>query len=479
LPYTILHISDLHRSPADPIGNHELLSALLADRDRAGSEDPAIGAPDAIVVTGDLVYGAPLGQENYEAELDAQYEVAVDFLDLLAENFLDGDRTRLAVVPGNHDIDWNGARAAMVPVAETDVPDSFSLGSCGPDSNWRWSWEERRVYRIVDRDLYDSRLARFDALVENFYTGVDVVKHPLYRLHRLHGDRIAIVAFDSCLGNDCFALHGKIDERAIADAFMELRGQAPELYVAAWHHSIEGEPVDTAYMSPSTVEDLIGKGFRLGLHGHQHRAAADNRYVHLPEKQEIAVVSAGSLCATGLSLPTGVARQYNLIQIADDLTSARVHVREMVIANNFAPAKRTEFGLMGYLDLEWQLPASRLQHQAEAGDARVLEAEKANAKGDFTVAENLLGDVSTEPGSYARDLLRIALQEQRAWERLVSLLDPPATIAELSIATKALAESGDSDRAERFLDLHWGSVGMSRPDADNLRDFVSAKRALA
>lgn len=479
MAYTILHISDLHRSPADPIGNRELLSALLADRDRAESEEPAITAPDAIVVTGDLVQGVPLGLKDYEAKLDAQYEAALDFLELLSASFLDGDRTRLVIVPGNHDIDWNGARAAMVPVAETDVPDGFSLRSCGPGSNWRWSWEERRVYQIVDRDLYDSRLARFDALVETFYTGVDIVQNPLYRIHRLRGDRIAVVAFDSCLGNDCFALHGKIDERAIADAFMELRGHAPELCVAVWHHSIEGEPVDTAYMSPSTVEDLIGKGFRLGLHGHQHRAAADNRYVHLPDKQEIAVVSAGSLCAAGLSLPTGVARQYNLIQIADDLTSARVHVREMVIANNFAPAKRTEFGLMGYLDLEWQLPVSHPQRQAEAEDARILEAEKANAKGDFAVAGELLSDVSTEPGSYARDLLRNALQEQQSWSELVSLLDPPATIAELSIATKALAESGESDRAERFLELHWESVGMSKPDADNLRDFVSAKRALA
>jgi Calcineurin-like phosphoesterase len=478
LAFTLLHISDLHRSLADPIGNHELLSALLADRDRARRETPAIGVPDAIVVTGDLVQGAPLGLGNHKEVLDEQYETASEFLEFLVRDFLDGDKSRVVMVPGNHDIDWNVARAAMEPLAESDVPPNFSLRFCGPDSNLRWNWKERRVYSIVNRKLYDQRLARFERLVDDFYAGVDVTVNPLFRIHRFDGDRIAIVAFDSCLGNDCFALHGKIDERAIADAFIDLRGRPPELCIAAWHHSIEGEPVDTAYMSPTTVEDLIGKGFRLGLHGHQHRAAADTRYVHLPDKQEIAVVSAGSLCAAGFSLPTGVARQYNLIQIEDDLTSARVHVREAVIANTFAPARRTEFGLKGYLDLEWQLPAMGVRHRAEAGDAVVFEAEKLAAEGEYQRVLDVLDGVSVEPGAYARELRRVALQELEEWEQLAALLDPPTSIGELSDAAKALAEL-DPDRAERFLAAHRDRVGMNGPDAENLRRFISAKRALA
>ncbi len=61
MTYTLLHISDLHRLATDPIGNPELLSTLISDRERAAREAPVIAAPDAITVTGDLVQGPRLG----------------------------------------------------------------------------------------------------------------------------------------------------------------------------------------------------------------------------------------------------------------------------------------------------------------------------------------------------------------------------------------------------------------------------------
>ena len=59
-PFSILHISDLHRSSADPISNAELISALVQDRDRYLREDPRILPPEAIVVSGDLIQGVGL-----------------------------------------------------------------------------------------------------------------------------------------------------------------------------------------------------------------------------------------------------------------------------------------------------------------------------------------------------------------------------------------------------------------------------------
>lgn len=60
MTFSIMHISDLHRSPHDPISNDELISALVGDRDRYTREDPSVRPPDAIVVSGEVVQGFPL-----------------------------------------------------------------------------------------------------------------------------------------------------------------------------------------------------------------------------------------------------------------------------------------------------------------------------------------------------------------------------------------------------------------------------------
>jgi 3',5'-cyclic AMP phosphodiesterase CpdA len=76
--YTILHISDLHRSTSYPFGNEEIVSALRADIARAARETTPIAAPDAIIVSGDLVQGLRLGSKDYPDGLREQYQVALD-----------------------------------------------------------------------------------------------------------------------------------------------------------------------------------------------------------------------------------------------------------------------------------------------------------------------------------------------------------------------------------------------------------------
>jgi hypothetical protein len=474
--YTVMHISDLHRAHSDPIGNAELLSTLVADRARVASENPAIGAPDAVVVTGDLVQGAPLDHADYGPELDRQYAVASEFIVRLADEFLDGDRSRLVILPGNHDVDWNGAHAAMELVPEDDLPSGFSTALCGPTDSLRWNWAERRAYRIVDRALYDRRLERFDALVDSFYEGVAIVRKPLYRMHPVFGGRAVIVAFDSCAGNDCFANHGAIAEDAVANAHLDLQGTSYELYVAAWHHSIDGEPAATDYMSLSTVHTLIARGFRVGLHGHQHRAVAANRYVHLPAEEAMAVISAGSLCAGRFGLPVGVNRQYNVIEVAEDLSSARVHVREMAIASSFAPARRAELGFASHVDLSWQLPADAAHRHDEHERALTLEAERAVAESRFPEAEQVLRRVERPPGSYARRLLVAALTEQRAWGRLADELREPHSIDELVAGTNALAKSGEHTQAEKYLESNREALQLPHLMARELQAIISATR---
>ena len=134
--FSILHISDLHRSPHDPIANDTLVAALLADRDRYVLETPEIPCPNAIVVSGDLVQGASMGTD-YRTEIEQQYEVTYELLANLADRLLDGDRRRVVIVPGNHDCCWNTARSAMRLVSPENEPTNMEAALLGPGSVYR------------------------------------------------------------------------------------------------------------------------------------------------------------------------------------------------------------------------------------------------------------------------------------------------------------------------------------------------------
>ena len=111
--FSILHVSDLHRSEAEPISNEALIASLLADRNRFPIETPPIRQPDAMVVSGDIVAGARLGHPDYVDALTEQYTMAQDFLVRLTDRLFEGDRTRVVLVPGNHDCCWNTALSGM------------------------------------------------------------------------------------------------------------------------------------------------------------------------------------------------------------------------------------------------------------------------------------------------------------------------------------------------------------------------------
>lgn len=55
--------------------------------------------PSFIVISGDLVQGA-----YTDDEIQAQYDEVSKFLNKLVNEFLNGDKLRLIMVPGNHDM---------------------------------------------------------------------------------------------------------------------------------------------------------------------------------------------------------------------------------------------------------------------------------------------------------------------------------------------------------------------------------------
>ncbi|AHE99858.1 metallophosphoesterase [Thioalkalivibrio paradoxus] len=487
-PFSILHISDLHRSPRDPITNDELISALVGDRDRYIHEDPAVPVPEAVVVSGDLIQGVPLNTADYEAELARQYSTAEEFLDELVRRFLNGDRSRLILIPGNHDIDWNTAFAALEPVERKDFPSNLAAFIYAEDSKYRWDWKTLTLYRIADPALYARRLEAFWTFCERFYAGVPgllkVMPNADANLFSLCDGRIGLAAFNSCHGNDCFAFHGLIRKEVVARSHLELNdiGMPFNLRIAVWHHSIEGPPYRTDYMDVDIVRGMIGREFRLGLYGHQHKAQITPHQVWLPDRERMAVVSAGSLCAGAYELPTGVHRQYNVIEIAPDFQSARIHVRAMTVANLFSRGHLMEFGGTSFADLDWKRPNNAAGVSVDADAARTRQAiEKAEAAaktGDPPRAIDLLKDMPLPTGSYQRELLLTAASDAQDWGVIIKVTDPPASIQELIQRVEAFDRSGDQESAADALDRFAAHLQFPEAMASELRRRIKAQKAM-
>ena len=488
MSFSILHISDLHRSLHDPISNDELISALVSDRDRYIHEDPLISVPEAVVVSGDIIQGVPLGTDDFAAKLADQYAVAEEFLDELVRRFLDGDRSRLIMVPGNHDIDWNLALSALERVDEGDIPPNLDAILYNENSDLRWDWKTRTLYRIADPGLYERRLYAFWQFFDRFYEGVPCMLNAQARtdasLFSLCDEQIGVAAYNSCHGNDCFAFHGLIRKEIIARSHLELNdsGKVFDLRMAVWHHSIDGPPYRTDYMDVDIVRGMIGRGFRLGLYGHQHKTQVAPHQVLLPDRERMAVISAGSLCASANELPTGVHRQYNILEIADDFRSVRVHVRAMAVANLFSRGQLMDFGGVSFVDLDWEPPrtavGSVINTQLVRARAAIEEAETAAKTGDPARAVELLGLLELRPESYERQLFLTAATDAEDWSAIVQVTDPPFTIEELIQRFEAFSQLGESANAIDALDRFSRQLQFPEPIEADLRARASAQEAI-
>jgi hypothetical protein len=482
--FSILHISDLHRSRDEPVDNDSLVAALLADCDRYAGETPRVPLPDAIVVSGDLIQGARIGAANWQQSMKDQYEVASGFLTALCNRFLDGDKCRMVLVPGNHDVCWNTSRSAMERVSAADYPKDVYSALVEPDSAFRWSWPEQALYRIGDANAYARRMDYYWDFIEAFYKDVklpvSINRSRGFQLFELWDQRIIVAAFDSIVGNDCFGYSGAIPRGAVGQCAMALRDakRSYDLRMAVWHHSIQGPPIRADYMDASQVQEMIGHGFQLGLHGHQHIAATQTQLVHLDEGRSMAVVSAGSLCAGARELPRGVNRQYNLIVIEDDFLHGRVHVREMGEGEQFSRKRNGAF-LEGFVEIGWQAKTDvmgrKVDAHAENERCAIMSAEMALREGVPQDAVRALQTVDTVSLGYARKLMIDALLAIPDQAGLATLLQNPETVEESVFLISALTETGNLEYAQTRLNA---ATGIDVGTLAGLQARIDAKKLM-
>jgi hypothetical protein len=66
------------------------MSALVGDRSRYVREDPAIRPPDAIVISGDIIQGVPLGTTDAPPKIASQYATAETFIAMILYEAIEG-----------------------------------------------------------------------------------------------------------------------------------------------------------------------------------------------------------------------------------------------------------------------------------------------------------------------------------------------------------------------------------------------------
>jgi hypothetical protein len=471
MSFSILHVSDLHRDLSDEINNSWLLDSLDTDLNQFGTQSPTILRPSLCVVSGDLVYGVLPDAPNAEAELERQYAQAEEFLIGLAERFFSGDRDKVVILPGNHDISY---AEVMASAERIDVPTDSQARSrlvqelFSINSLLRWSWSELCFYKISDHPKYLNRLRYFAETYQRFYQGrrtYSLAPEEQFDIFDFPEHSFCIGALNSCYNNDPLRRSGAFHPGMLTDACRLLRHpkRSGWLAAAAWHHNLTGGPMSDDYLDPQYVQLLIDSGVSLGFHGHQHLPECfDERYRIGPSPRKMTVISASTLCAEPRNLKPGVPRSYNIVEIDANGWTGRVHQRQMVNMMFSLPVWGPGHFIStnsSYFDFSL-CPPIATRHPELDSQLALAAADEQIGKGNPQEALRVLDSLRDLP--LARPLLLRAVNDLGDPRVTITKLWPPQTVAEVVTLGGAILEAGEKHEAIAFRELE---IVSTNPDA--------------
>jgi len=331
---SILIFSDFHSKLFAVDTNPSLLSSIKSDNQRYPSENPPITPPELLIVCGDIVHGTG-DLDDFDAgilEITEQYKKAQEFLDKLCEEMFDGDKNKIIVVPGNHDISWPHSIRSM---EKTEYQSKYVKHLKTPEQNIRWSWDEQSFFEITNFEQYNQRMSPFSEFYGSFYNrtreySLDPRKQ--FDIFEYPEKKLLIVGFNSCFFNDHLNTIGMIHPECMASCHSEISKKKYDAYlkISVCHHGVQGNPTMQDFMDERTYQYMLDKGFHIGFHGHYHRYNLVNIRFQVDPSLTIPVFGCGTLYASAQNIPLGSSRQYSIIEIEPSFTNIRYHLRKAI-----------------------------------------------------------------------------------------------------------------------------------------------------
>lgn len=456
---SIMHISDLHRDPRNPISNEALLNSLIQDVENSAAEDPAIPPPQIIIVSGDIIQGTGKDAEKPDEVLREQYDQAEQFLGALADRLLGGNRQKIVVVPGNHDINFPKMFSALTETDYAAVDDKKRLELAGliqeSSSKLRWSWNEFKLYEITDTTLYDERLVDFIAFYNRFYGGtrtypVDPAQQ--FDIFDFPELRLVLVGFNSCFQNDPWNRQGVIHPRAFSCACDELRKRQfrGRLRLAVWHHSTKGAPRQDDYMDSDFLQQLVNHGYSLGFHGHQHKPELIDEKFAFGGDRKVNALSASTLAGGERSLASGGTRGYNRVILDTDKWEVELHVRQMANPDFLNP-----IWVRGFLSDQRSFQSFKLQQPRPVDPSSIASQDLPEAEKLLRENRNEEAAAVLEPLASSNDMAkRLLLQAFVGCNNkkgIIRCFDDPFSPEEIIAVCDALWEEGQLNELRAIL----------------------------
>jgi small GTP-binding protein len=342
-PLRLLHLSDLHFTAETPVKAR--LQWLLDDiREKSGLGFEKL---DYLVISGDFTDKG--GIEGFEK--------AYEFVSGLTREF-ELSAERCIFVPGNHDV--------------CDLREAYDWREKA-DGLKEGEWvKQGEIVLARNAEKYPLRFKTFS---ETFYHKFLQRPYPLDAAIQgiaipFWETGIQFLALNSCWQIDQFnrkraSLHPEAVAHAIKEAQIQesearksgqLVADKPLLRIAVWHHAVTAP--DFKMADVDFLGHLQNIGVKIGLHGDVHEMRRE-LIGYWREEKKLHIVASGSFGAAPADRPESTPRLYNLLEIARDFSSVRVHTRRQAQPDRAWDGwhewldPKNDHGRVAYYDIKW------------------------------------------------------------------------------------------------------------------------------